>query len=55
MINVLVSTKWGSLINFTDMIDVDLPEPREFATREMPAYYEKLTEVREALRRTDVA
>ena len=31
-------------------VDIDLPYPRNEDTRESPAYYEKITEVREALR-----
>jgi len=32
------------------IVDVDLPQPRDFDTRESPRYFEKITEVREALR-----
>jgi ABC-type nitrate/sulfonate/bicarbonate transport system ATPase subunit len=35
----------------TEVIDIDLPRPRGFATREDPRYFEKVTAVREALRR----
>ena len=35
----------------TDVVDVDLPRPRDFETREQPRYFELVTEVREALRR----
>ena len=31
-------------------IEIDLPQPRQFETREEPAFFDKLTEVREALR-----
>lgn len=34
------------------MVEVDLPQPRVFETREEPRYFEKLIEVREILRRT---
>lgn len=34
----------------TEIVDVDLPYPRNFETRELPAYFEKVTEVRELLR-----
>jgi NitT/TauT family transport system ATP-binding protein len=37
------------------VIDVDLPRPRDDDTREHPRFYEKLTEVREALRSSDAA
>lgn len=32
------------------VVDIDLPQPRDDDTREHPRYYQKLTEVREALR-----
>jgi NitT/TauT family transport system ATP-binding protein len=35
----------------TDLIDIDLPRPRDVETREQPRYFELVTEVREALRR----
>jgi NitT/TauT family transport system ATP-binding protein len=35
------------------IVDVDLPQPREFETRESPRYFELVTAVREALRRTE--
>ncbi len=35
------------------IVEVDLPEPREVATRESLRYFELVTEVREALRRSD--
>ena len=35
----------------TDMIDIDLPRPRDVETREQPRYFELVTQVREALRR----
>jgi NitT/TauT family transport system ATP-binding protein len=33
-----------------DIIDVDLPQPRQFETRELPEYYALMTRVRESLR-----
>jgi len=47
---VVMSPRPGRI---TDVIDVDLPRPRGFETRESPRFYEKLTEVREALRRAE--
>jgi NitT/TauT family transport system ATP-binding protein len=35
----------------TDVIDVDLPRPRDVETREQRRYFELVTAVREALRR----
>jgi NitT/TauT family transport system ATP-binding protein len=35
----------------TDLIDIDLPRPRDVDTREEPRYFELVTDVREALRR----
>ncbi len=35
------------------VVAIDLPQPRDDATREHPRYYEKLTEVREVLRAVD--
>ena len=35
----------------TEVIDVDLPRPREVETREQRRYFELVTAVREALRR----
>lgn len=32
------------------VVEIDLPQPRSFETREHPAYFEKLNEVRETLR-----
>jgi NitT/TauT family transport system ATP-binding protein len=37
----------------SDVIEVGLSHPRNEDTRESPAYYEKITEVREALRRQE--
>jgi NitT/TauT family transport system ATP-binding protein len=38
-----------------DIIDVDLPHPRAFETRELPAYYALMTRVRESLRAAESA
>ena len=35
------------------IIDIDLPHPRTFETREMERYFQLVTEVREALRRNE--
>jgi hypothetical protein len=35
------------------VIDIDLPRPRGFETRESPAFFEKITAVRECLRRDE--
>ena len=48
---VVMSPRPGRI---TDVIEVDLPRPRTLDTRESPAFYEKLTEVREALRRSEI-
>ena len=47
---VVMSPRPGRI---TDVIDVRLPRPRTLDTRESPDFYEKLTEVREALRRSE--
>ena len=49
---VVMSARPGQI---TDIIDIDLEQPRRFETREDPEYYAKSTEVREALRRTEEA
>ncbi len=36
------------------LVDVDLPQPRTFETREDPRFFAKITEVREALRRDEI-
>jgi NitT/TauT family transport system ATP-binding protein len=36
------------------VIEIDLPYPRTVETRENPRFFEKLTEVRECLRRDEV-
>ncbi len=35
------------------IVDIDLPQPRSVATREQPLFFEKITEVRHALRQDD--
>lgn len=47
---VVMSPRPGRI---TDVIDIDLPRPRGLETRESPGFYDKLTEVREALRRAE--
>jgi NitT/TauT family transport system ATP-binding protein len=37
----------------SEIIDVDLPYPRTVETREQPRYYALLTQVREALRKSE--
>ncbi len=39
----------------SDVIEVELPHPRDEDTRESPEYFAKITEVREALRRQESA
>ena len=48
---VVLSPRPGRI---TEIIEVGLPQPRVFETREDPAYFEKLTAVREALRRIEL-
>jgi NitT/TauT family transport system ATP-binding protein len=38
----------------THVINIDLPQPRGFETREHPRFFEKIIEVREALRREEI-
>jgi NitT/TauT family transport system ATP-binding protein len=45
---VVMSARPGRI---TDVIDIDLPRPRDVETREQQRYFELVTEVREALRR----
>ncbi len=45
---VVMSPRPGRI---TDVIEVDLPRPRDVETREQPRYFELITAVREALRR----
>ena len=47
---VVMSARPGRI---SAIIDVDLPQPRIFETREDPRFFEKITEVREALRRDE--
>ena len=49
---VVMSARPGRI---TDVIDIDLPRPRGIATREEPRYFEKVTAVRELLRRGGAA
>ncbi len=44
---VVMSARPGRI---TAIVDIDLPRPRDDATRETPRYFERITEVREALR-----
>lgn len=44
---VVMSPRPGRI---TAVVDVDLPYPRDYDTRETPQYFEKITEVRELLR-----
>jgi NitT/TauT family transport system ATP-binding protein len=44
---VVMSPRPGRI---TDIIDIDLPQPRAFETREDPRFFEMLTGVRESLR-----
>ena len=45
---VVMSARPGRI---TDVIEIDLPRPRDVETREQPRYFEHVTDVREALRR----
>jgi NitT/TauT family transport system ATP-binding protein len=47
---VVMSPRPGRI---SDVIEVDLGQPRDVDTRESAEYYEKVTEVREALRRQE--
>ena len=44
---VIMSARPGRI---KSIIDIDLPYPRQFETREDPAYYEYVTQIRETLR-----
>lgn len=44
---VVMSPRPGRII---DQIEIDLPQPRDFETREDPRFFELLTKIREALR-----
>lgn len=48
---VVMSARPGRIAG---IIDIDLPQPRNFETREHPRFFEKITEVRECLRREEV-
>lgn len=48
---VVMSARPGRI---SALVDVDLPQPRTFETREDPRFFQKITEVREALRRDEV-
>lgn len=48
---VVMSARPGRL---SGLIDIDLPQPRGFETREHPRFFEKITEVRERLRQDEV-
>ncbi len=48
---VVMSPRPGRI---SETIDVDLPQPRVFETREDPRFYDLLTRLREALRKVDV-
>jgi len=47
---VVMSARPGRIVGIND---IDLPYPRVFETRENPRFFEKITEVRECLRRTE--
>lgn len=47
---VVMSPRPGTIAG---VIEIDLPQPRNFATREDPHFFELITEVREALRGSD--
>lgn len=47
---VVLSPRPGRI---SDVIDIDLPQPRDFDTREDPRFYEHLTALRESLRKVD--
>jgi NitT/TauT family transport system ATP-binding protein len=49
---VVMSARPGRVVGLIDT--ADLPRPRVFETREHPRFFEKVTEVRECLRRDDV-
>ena len=48
---VVMSARPGRI---SALVNVDLPQPRSFETREDPRFFEKITEVREALRRDEI-
>ena len=47
---VVMSPRPGQI---SDLVEIDLAHPRDVDTREEQAYYDKITEVREALRRQE--
>lgn len=49
---VVMSARPGRI---SGIIDIDLPQPRNYETREHPRFFEKITEVRECLRHEEVA
>lgn len=49
---VMMSARPGRI---TEIIDIDLPQPRDIETRESERFYELVNEVREALRRSEQA
>ena len=49
---VVMSPRPGQI---SDVVDIDLAHPRDVDTREEQAYYDKITEVREALRRQEAS
>ena len=48
---VVMSARPGRI---SDIIDIDLPQPRNYETREHPRFFEKITEVRERLRHEEI-
>ncbi len=48
---VVMSARPGQI---SGIVDIDLPQPRSFETREDPRFFQKITEVRERLRQDEV-
>ncbi len=48
---VVMSARPGRV---SGVVEIDLPQPRGFETREHPRFFEKITEVRERLRQDEV-
>jgi NitT/TauT family transport system ATP-binding protein len=48
---VVMSARPGRI---SGIVEVDLPQPRDYETREHPRFFEKITEVRERLRQDEV-
>jgi NitT/TauT family transport system ATP-binding protein len=48
---VVMSPRPGRI---SGIVDIDMPQPRNFETRESPRFFEKITEVRECLRHDEV-